>query len=84
MNQNELFILIGIFGLGFFIGLNVSQPKALNPEQPVTIMAPAAPTIDYLTVDDLDLIYTCVDTKIVNQHREAKFPCISVRGDSLR
>lgn len=38
---------------------------------------------DVLTVNDLDAIYSCVDTKIKNQHSEINFPCTSVRGDSI-
>lgn len=80
MNSNEIFILIGVFGLGFFLGNGVlDEPK-------ITIKVPTIQKIDtrdFLTVDDLRSIYSCVDTKITNKTNNAKFPCIKVRGDSF-
>jgi hypothetical protein len=84
MNSNEIFILIGVFALGFFAG-NYSardiEPKEINTAK--TIKNKQIDTSKFLTVDDLDSIYECVDTRIKNQHREIKFPCVSVRGDSI-
>ena len=82
MNSNEIFILIGMFGLGFFLGKGVLEKPVPLIIDPIVIQKP----IDiskFLTVDDLKSIYACVDTKIHNQNNKVKFPCVAVRGDSF-
>lgn len=82
MNSNEIFILIGVFGLGFFLGKGVLDKPTPLVIDPIVIQKP----VDigkFLTVDDLKLVYACVDTKIHNQNNKVKFPCVSVRGDSI-
>lgn len=76
MNSNEIFILIGVFGLGFFLGSGVVDKKE-------TVKVEQIVTDEFLTTDDLTAIYACVDQKIKNQNSEIKFPCVSVRGDSF-
>ena len=38
---------------------------------------------DVLTIDDINAIYACVDTKIKNASNKSNFPCIAIRGDSF-
>lgn len=77
MNSNEIFILIGVFGLGYFLGNGALD----NKDPQVEVKIEQIDTSSFLTVQDLKSIYACVDTKIHNQNNKAKFPCVSVRGD---
>jgi len=83
VNSNEAFILIGIFGLGFFLGNGVLDKKPTPLVIDHIVIQKPINTDDFLTVDDLKNIYACVDTKIINQNNKVKFPCVSVRGDSF-
>ena len=83
MNSNQVCILIGVFGLGFFLGngvLSKKQPPLVI--DPIVIQKPINKD-NFFTVDDLSSIYACVDTKISNQKNKVKFPCVKVRGDSF-
>lgn len=84
MNSNERFILSGVFGLGYFLcailnneSSEVQQPSVGN----TAVITTPINTDSFLTIDDLNSIYSCVDTKISNQNNDVKFPCVKVRGD---
>ena len=38
---------------------------------------------DVITIKDLKIIYSCVDTKIQNEHSEIKSQCNSLRDNSI-
>lgn len=56
--------------------------KSEEPEVQVKVEQIKIDNSKFLTVDDLDNIYECVDIKIENANAKDKFPCTAVRGDS--
>ncbi len=86
--------LIGIIIITLLIAIFAYMPKVKSPSaelQELQIektklsikLLERSLNADVLTVDDLDAIYDCVDTRIENKHRKDEFPCTSVRGESF-
>lgn len=74
------------FGVGYYCGSNQNKEiQDLQIEKTKLSIKLLKRNLgkDVLTIDDLDAIFDCVDTRIENQHSKIKFPCTSVRGDSI-
>lgn len=84
-NAVEILILVfSCIGVGYYCGISDAEKEAQTP-QPSIHTPNQVSTPNTLTVDDLKVIYACVDTKISNNNNKDKlgFPCMSVRGDSF-
>ena len=79
--DNVIIISILIAFLSFCGDPSLHEAVILNLAPEPVIATPVDDNI--LTLDDVQGIYSCVDTKIHNSINDINFPCIAIRGDTF-
>ncbi len=87
MKSIEVLIVVFLcIGVGYYLGdsdSNKELQKLQIEKTKLSIEILKLKSEDrVLTVGDLSAIYKCVDTKIANNGKDIKFPCVAVARDS--